>query len=406
MVWRFVLLSFIISVTFSASNVALPYFMLYLVGKLPRIVAQTLPAGEVVTEIGALTAAFMATRVIISASSGFIAERIGRKRSILIGLLLYMLSGIGMILANSFPEVLAYRALQGVASALVWPVAESMIVDLAGGERTKYLMFYVMAMNLGFIFGPAIGGSILQIASSLPLDIAVRSTFFLLPIGALIGLLMVLKVKEIPHKATKLRELEAKVVGALYAFFVNGFINGFVAGMLMSVIIVYIMEKITSVPISLSSLIMASGLIGLILATPLTRKVEGLSVMQKFALLIGSALLNRITLAFLILCKTYVSMLLAMSILNFSSNIAMPLMRSLQSEIVPPGALPKVFGLQQASFNLGMIVGPLIGSLLYKYFEAVGLGGGWVFVISSLIGIAGTLVLLKVKEVLRSSGSK
>ncbi len=403
MVWRFVLLSFIISVTFSASNVALPYFMLYLVGKLPKIVAQTLPAGEVVTEIGVLTAAFMTTRVIISASSGFIAERIGRKKSIMIGLVLYLISGVGMILANSFIEVLIYRALQGVASALVWPVAESMIIDLAGGERTKYLMYYVMAMNLGFIFGPAIGGSILQAAASLPLNLAVRSTFFLLPLGALTGIILVMKVKEIPHKATKLRELEAKVIGALYAFFVNGFINGFVAGMMMSVIIVYIMEKITSVPISLSSLIMFSGLIGMVLAMPLTRKVEGLSIMQKFALLIGSAMLNRITLAFLIFCKNYLSMLTAMSILNFSSNVAMPLMRSLQSEIVPPGALPKVFGLQQASFNLGMIVGPLVGSFLYKYFESVGIGGGWVFVISSIIGIGGTLILLKVKDVLRSS---
>ncbi len=403
MVWRFILLSFIISVTFSASNVALPYFMLYLIGKLPKIVAQTLPAGEVVTEIGALTAAFMATRVIVSASSGFIAERIGRKRSVLAGLSLYFISGVGMILANSFPTVLIYRALQGVASALVWPIAESMIIDFAGGERTKYLMFYVMAMNLGFIFGPAVGGTILQAASSLPLDIAVRSTFFLLPIGALIGILLVIKVREIPHKATRLRELSSKVVGALYAFFVNGFINGFVAGMLMSVIIVYIMEKITSVPINLSSLIMISGLIGMALAVPLTRKVEGLSVMQKFALLVGSALLNRVTLALLIFCKSYFSMLAAMSILNFSSNVAMPLMRSLQSEIVPPGALPKVFGLQQASFNLGMIVGPLVGSLLYKYFEAIGVGGGWVFVISSIIGIAGTVVLLGVKDVLRSS---
>jgi hypothetical protein len=43
-----------------------------------------------------------------------------------------------------------------------------------------------------------------------------------------------------------------------------------------------------------------------------------------------------------------------------------------------------------------MIVGPLIGSFLYKWFVAHGLDGGWVFVVAGAIGLIGTVAFATV----------
>ncbi len=395
---RFVLLSFIISVTFAASNVALPYFMLYLKGSLHQIIAKFLPAEKVVVEVGVLTSAFMLTRVVVAFFSGFIAERTGRKRSLMIGLLLYFISGLGIMVAVNFLEVLVWRAVQGVASALVWPIAESLLVDLYPKGKTKALMFYVMAMNLGFIFGPVLGGSVLQAAASLPLDVAVRVPFALLPLGALIGMALMIGIKEVTHKSKKISELSSKIMGALYVFFFNGFVNGIAAGMMMSVVLIYIMQYITSVPLELASILAISGIVGMLLAVPLTRKMDEIGFQRRFQVLVWIGALHKVALMLMMYAKSFISMVAVLTLFNFASSVAMPLMRSVQSDIIPKELTAKVFGIQQSTFNLGMMIGPVLGSVLYKWFVSNHMDAGWVFVIAGLIGLIGIIALFTVNR--------
>ena len=394
---RFALLSFIISITFAATNVVLPYFLLYLKGSLHTIVARFLPAEKVVVEIGVLTSAYMVTRTIFAFSSGYIAERIGHKRSIYSGLLLYFLSGLMLLFANSFVEVLVARALQGIASALVWPIAESLMVNLIR-EKTKALTIYVMAMNMGFVLGPALGGSVLQAASGMPIDIAVRTPFVLLPIGALLGFPLMIKIPDIIHKERrKVRELATKVISALYVYFFNGFVNGIASGILMSVIIIYIMQFITSVPIELSILLAVSGLLGAMLAMPINRKMDKLCFRKRFKLFVIINLLHKIAFALIMIAKTYLIMFIVLTVVNFLTTLTLPLTRSTQSDIIPKEVTAKVFGIQQAMFNLGMIIGPLFGSFLYKWFASMHYDPGLVFPISSAIGLVGAVLYFFVK---------
>lgn len=394
---RFALLSFIISVTFAATNIALPYFLLYLKGSLHSIVAKFLPAERVVVEVGVLTSAYMVTRVIVAFSSGYIAERIGHKKSIYAGLTLYFLSGLMLLFANDFTEVLVARTLQGIASALVWPVAESLMVNLIK-EKTKALTMYVMAMNMGFVLGPALGGSVLQAAASLPLDIAVRTPFVLLPLGALVGFPLMLKIPDVLHKERKkVRELATKIMSALYIYFFNGFVNGIASGILMSVIIVYIMQYVTSVPLELSLLLAGSGLLGAMFAMPLSKRIDRMDFKKRFKTFAITNLIHKVAFALIMFAKTYVGMFIVLTIVNFLTTLVLPLTRSTQSDIIPKEVTAKVFGIQQAMFNLGMIVGPLFGSFLYKWFASMHYDPGLVFPISSAIGLVGAVLYFFVR---------
>ncbi|ABU81574.1 MFS transporter [Ignicoccus hospitalis] len=394
---KLVALSAIISITFSASNVALPYFLMYLKGELKTLNAELLNASKVALEFGALTSTFMGTRVVIAFLSGYIAERIGMKRSVVVGLILYLVSGIWLIVTENYWEVLVSRALQGVASAMVWPVAESMIVEFAGGKKTRALMLYVMAFNVGMILGPAVGGAALQASSSLPLPVAVRVPFALLPLGALAGLLLIFKLPDVRYKTKmKVRELHAKIKSALYVFFFNAFANGFSAGIFMSVLIIYIMQYVTSVPIKLSSLVALSGLLGMALASPLMKRLDEFDFTNKLKVAIGLGLLHKLALAAVGLTKSYFILLAILTVQNFAITVVIPLIRSLVSDLVPRELTAKVFGMQQAYFNLGMIVGPLVGAALYKWLEASGVGGGLAFPVAAALGAAGVLTLLRV----------
>jgi MFS family permease len=79
-------------------------------------------------------------------------------------------------------------------------------------------------------------------------------------------------------------------------------------------------------------------------------------------------------------------------------TIMMPLMRSVQSDMIPKQLTAKVFGLQQASFNLGMIVGPVLGAVIYKWLVAHNMDGGLTFVLAGLIGFAGVLAFLTINR--------
>ncbi|ALU12547.1 hypothetical protein EYM_05045 [Ignicoccus islandicus DSM 13165] len=394
---RLVALSFIISATFAATNVAIPYLLLYFKGSLPSLLEELLPAQKVAVEVGVLTSAFMITRVGVAFASGYIAERIGYKRSILIGLILYFLTGLELLISKDFMEVLIARALQGFASALVWPVAESIIVLSVPSEKTKALMLYVMAMNIGFVIGPALGGSILQLSAHVPLELGIRIPFLLLPIGALLGLATVYSIPELRNKSNmKIKELKSKVLNAVYVFFFNGFINGVAAGMLMSVSIVYIMQYVTSIPAMLSALLAGSGLVSIIVTMPFMKKINALDIEKKFELLIISGTLHKVSFMLLPFSKSFPIAFIVLSIINVFSNVLLPLLRSLLSDVIPKEITAKVFGMQQAFFNLGMIIGPSLGAFIYRFLEAQGLDGGYTFVLAGLVGLSGIAALSRV----------
>ena len=99
---------------------------------------------------------------------------------------------------------------------------------------------------------------------------------------------------------------------------------------------------------------------------------------------------------------------------SMGHNFAMPASRALGADLVPAKIRGKLFGRLQAFFNLGMIIGPILGTWLYdlyRYevfrvkwpadFNVRGLG--LPFFISGILGLTAlALLLIFVKEPLRA----
>ncbi|RLG03264.1 MAG: hypothetical protein DRN60_01740, partial [Thaumarchaeota archaeon] len=127
------LASFIVNLGFSALSPVFPYLVLALKGvlkELPELTIGMIEAHRGAFEFGLLTGAFMATRAPMAIFSGFLSDLFGRKRIIILGMLLYLASATGFILAQDVATLIIFRAVQGVASGMVWPVAEAYIADI------------------------------------------------------------------------------------------------------------------------------------------------------------------------------------------------------------------------------------------------------------------------------------
>jgi MFS family permease len=109
--------------------------------------------------LGAIFAAFSLTRSISMPLIGRFSDRLGRKRFITTGLLIYTLSSLGYIYATSTVELIVIRVIQGFSSAMIIPIAMAFIADIAPLDKEgSYMGIFTIALFLGFGCGPILGG--------------------------------------------------------------------------------------------------------------------------------------------------------------------------------------------------------------------------------------------------------
>ena len=80
--------------------------------------------------LGLLTSLFGITRSITSLPGGVLADKVGRKKLIVGGLLAYTVVMFLFGVSTNLYHLLILRACQGAASGVVWPVAATMVADI------------------------------------------------------------------------------------------------------------------------------------------------------------------------------------------------------------------------------------------------------------------------------------
>ena len=96
---------------------------------------------------------------------GVLADRIGRKQAIFVGLALYMLGTIVMALSSQIGAILAARVLQGFGAAAAPVVCRAMIRDrFRGNDLAQNMAIASMFFALGPMIAPLLGHVINQLA--------------------------------------------------------------------------------------------------------------------------------------------------------------------------------------------------------------------------------------------------
>jgi MFS transporter, DHA2 family, multidrug resistance protein len=91
--------------------------------------------------------------------SGWLADKVGRKRLLLISVVVFTVASLLCATATSLPEMVLFRALQGVGGAFIVPLAQATLFDINPREKHGQAMaLFGGGVMIGPILGPVLGG--------------------------------------------------------------------------------------------------------------------------------------------------------------------------------------------------------------------------------------------------------
>jgi MFS family permease len=146
--------------------------------------------------VGWAVSAFALARLVMDIPAGFLADRFGRKRNMILGLVLIIVSSIAAGTANDYAWLIFARVVEGLGSALYITSATTWVAQVTAGEsRGRYMSLYTGLIFAGTAFGPTIGGYTAA-------HFGLNAPFFAYAIFAFVGLIATSRLKE-PAESTQ-----------------------------------------------------------------------------------------------------------------------------------------------------------------------------------------------------------
>ncbi|MBY7664480.1 MULTISPECIES: multidrug efflux MFS transporter NorA [Staphylococcus] len=120
-------------------------------------------------DLGVLVAVFALAQMVISPFGGTLADKLGKKLIICIGLILFSLSEFLFAIGHTFPILMISRVLGGFSAGMIMPGVTGLIADISPAQDKARNFGYMSAIiSAGFILGPGIGGFLAEISHRVP----------------------------------------------------------------------------------------------------------------------------------------------------------------------------------------------------------------------------------------------
>lgn len=323
--------------------------------------------------------------------AGWLADRLGRKRLLILATLAYVLSGFAPSQLHALDSILLMRLLFGLAEATIMTCCTTLIGDYwQGDEQQKYVNRQVIAIGLiGAIFFVIGGGAG---------EASWRYPFYLYLLPALLVPFMVRVLWE-PSLAAPVRPADPATAkpaarGAWRAIAVASFLA--FAGMTGAFIVpVQTPGLLVHMGVTSTTLIGASAGMGLLatllgsLLWPLVRRIAGVTMTNAVLLaLIASGLI------WLTRAASYPEVLAAVSLHGVGAGLLVPNTVAHLLEKLPPSLRARGVGIFTSCLYLGQFVSPLIVALLAGPRQDIPSGiAGYAFVLLLLAGTWAAMAL-------------
>ncbi len=343
------------------------------------------------TEVGILFAIFSVSEFFGSIFGGALTDLIGRKKVIIIGLIVSAFTSVGMGLVDRLELFYLMAVITGLFADMAGPARQAMITDLLPEEkRADGFGIMRVAMNLTVAIGPAIGGFI-----------AARSYMMLFAADAISSTITAFffykLVAETLPKATTKEEKEAR---PSFADSFRGYAkvfkdNAFIIYMLLSMVITIVyMQMYGALPVFLRDIhqIPESGF-GMLMSLnatmvvlfqfAITRKIGDRPPMLMLAL---GALIYAVGFVMYGFTGQYAIFMVAMAIITIGEMVVTPVAQALVAKFSPEemrGRYMAVFGI---SWLIPGAIGPLLAGLVMDAGKPL-----WVWYASGILAAAASL---------------
>jgi MFS transporter, DHA1 family, multidrug resistance protein len=353
---------------------------------LPLMVEHT---GSANTHMAWLLSLYSAASFLMSPFWGALSDRIGRRPIILIGLFGFAFSFFLFGLADERLWLMyASRIIGGLFSGAVTSCAVAYVADITTEEnRTKGMGMVGMAIGLGFVIGPGVGGLLSIWGNSVPFYAASALSLLALCFAYMVLAESVPKDKRSGADRRNQPSRWTAFSGVSKYLYVLSFLVSFTLAGLETTFQLYEMEKIGLTAVGAGAMFFVNGIVGAGIQGGIVRKRIKKGAEGK-AILLG-LILSAAGFFLLLLPGNWLMTTLYLCVFGAGNALIRPCVTSLitQKTVVSNGLAT---GLMSSMDSLGRILGPiLMGSVLY------GLHISWPFAFGGIVCMAALLLLVR-----------
>jgi len=338
--------------------------------------------------LGVVFGAYSGARTVFMPLVGRLSDRLGWRPFIFIGLALFTAVSPLYALAQSAVQLMLVRFLQGIAAAMLLPVAMSVIGKLSPEGREGFVMgSFTSAFFAGFGFGPLIGGFLKDTYS-------IEAAFYGMGILAFMTLVMAMFTLRsappgpIPVTAGRKHHDPWRIVmdTPLMGLLIFRFTRAVGIGLVWVIMPLYASRELGISAFEIGILLSANTFLTTLLQAPFGHIADRIGHVK--SLTAGSIIAAAATAA--IGWSTSFWQLIAISVgLGLSGSMIVPSSSALAVTLGRKRGMGSVMGLFSSALSFGTMIGPVIGGGLLDLA-----GVRMVFPTGALLGMAGCVCLL------------
>ncbi|MGG0642585.1 MFS transporter [Sporosarcina gallistercoris] len=343
---------------------------------MPTLMNELHLSGKVV---GYLVAFFAVAQLVASPLSGRWVDSVGRKKMIVIGLVMFSASELLFAVGQSLSVLFASRIVGGVSAAFIMPAVTAFIADITTNEtRAKALGYMSAAISTGFILGPGIGGFLATFGTRVPFFFAAGLALF----AAIFSLIMLREPERQYEETMNTKKPGFKRIFAPIYFiaFVLIFVLSFGLASFESIFSLFVDHKFAFTPADIAIVITGSGIVGAIAQVVLFDRLSkriGEKKLIYLCLVLSAVLVGAMTVV-----NSYFAVLAVTMVVFVGFDLIRPAATSYLSKIAG-NEQGFVGGMNSMFTSIGNMIGPIVGGILFDidldypfYFATIVLIGG------------------------------
>ena len=372
------------------------YFNIFLVFLGIGLVVPVLPVylkdlGLKGSDLGILVAVFALAQMIISPFCGTLADKLGKKLIICIGLFLFAISEFLFAVSHTFELLIISRVLGGFSAGMVMPGVTGMIADISpSSDKAKNFGYMSAIINSGFILGPGIGGFLAEFSHRLP--------FYVAGVSGLVALILSIVFIHNPKKATTdgftkyQPELLSKINWKVFLTpIILTLVLAFGLSSFETLFPLYTADKAHYSPLDISIAITGGGIFGAVFQVFFFDKF--MKYFSELTFITYALIYSAIILAALTLTNSYWAIMVVSFVVFIGFDMIRPAITNYFSNIAGDRQ-GFAGGLNSTFTSMGNFIGPLVAGTLYDINFEFPI---YMAVLVMIIGI----IVIRIERVLR-----
>lgn len=316
--------------------------------------------------LGFIIAAFALAQFIFSPIAGDLSDKLGRKRLIIIGLVIFSVSQLAFGLATHEWMLYVSRAVSGVGAAFLIPPTMAFVADITTvEERGRGMGLLGASMSLGFMIGPALGGFLAKISLAFPFYIAATVaiisavvSYFILPdIRNQVSASMEKKKRENLYV-----QMKKSIKTPYFIMLIIIFVFSFGLANFQATFSLYVDHKYSYTPQDIAVLLTVGGFIGVIVQTFVVQKL--FKRFGELNVILVNLLFAAVSMSFILFVNSFWLILFVSTIFFTATSLIRPAVNTVVSKLAG-NEQGFAAGMNNAYMALGNMIGPALAGIFF-----------------------------------------